>query len=164
MVYGIKDCQLTTVGYIFGAEKLLVYIGFLDWELKLLRKAAAELGKSDQCEFRDNISDFADDGTLVATATDRRTFPSVIFLSMEAKTGAWKQSLTALKSHRVLSRVPVIGLGDLPLSDVSDVYDLGGNSYIEKPDTFDAMMRAAKISLSFWLDVSILPREHLEDL
>jgi len=132
--------------------------------MEFLQKAAAELGKTEQCEFRNNIKAFEHYGTLVVSATGRQTYPSVIFLNMEAKTGAWKQQLTTLKSHPVLSRVPVIGLGDLPSSDIEDVYDLGGNSYIEKPETFDEMMRAAEISLTFWLDISLLPEAHLEEL
>jgi len=147
-----------------GETYLLAYVGFLEWEQKLLKKAATELGVAEQCEFRDDVDGFADDGTLVTTDNGRRSHPAVIFLNMNAEAGTWRESLTALKSHRVLSRVPVIGLGNLPTSDVAVVYDLGGNSYIAKPDTYDEMISAARISLTFWLEISQLPQEHLNDI
>ncbi len=142
---------------------MLVYVEFLDWEKKLLVKAASELGVAERCHYVDDVDAFADDGTLAISTPGLPNLPAVIFLSMVCEAETWRQSLHRLKSHPVLAGVPVVGLGNLKIDEIDDVYEIGGNSYIEKPDTFEEMMAAAKTCLDYWLRFVLLPQKHLQD-
>jgi len=142
---------------------LLLYVGFPEFEIKLLQGAAKELGVLESCKFIAEMGSKDKAGDIIDATAIYNKLPSVIFLNLDSKVEHWKKSLAALKDHSKLKVIPVVGLGRISDSEVSELYDMNINSYIKKPDTFEEMVRIAGISLNFWLEISHVPVIYLTD-
>ncbi|MEO1398788.1 MAG: hypothetical protein AAFU56_07990, partial [Pseudomonadota bacterium] len=140
---------------------MILFVGFAEDELNLLNKAAERLDVLHRCAFIAEIGTIDDAGHLVNTEAISRKFPSVIFLNLDSKTESWQKSLTDLKDHPRLRGLPVVGLGRVPEDQIVQLYEMRLNSYIRKPNTFEAMVKTADIALKFWLDVSMVPGRYI---
>ena len=142
---------------------MLLFLHFLPGEQSLLEKAAENLEVADRCSFDaepQSLFDLAEN--KLATAFKEK-FPAVIFLNADSEEHV--PSLKALKAHSVLNRIPVVCLGSpKPHDDVVALYEMGSNSFIVKPNDFETMMKVSATALSYWLDTTLLPQHHLEDL
>jgi CheY-like chemotaxis protein len=91
---------------------------------------------------------------------DRKThpFPSILLLdlNMPKKTGF--EVLEWLRSQNEFKRLPVVILSTSNQEhDVRKAYDLGANSYLTKPSTFDELVEMVKMVESNWLRINIPP-------
>lgn len=143
---------------------LLLYIGFPDNEVELLRGAAVKLDVLDKCQFIGEIGSLNNVGKLIDVESIYSKFPSVVFLNLDARAEHWKKSLIDFKAHKMLRVVPVVGLGRVNKKEVQQLYDMRINSYIEKPSTFAEMVRVAGVTLKFWLETSQVPNILISDI
>ena len=142
---------------------MLLYVGFPEFEVKLLQGAAEKLGVLDSCQFASEMGSQDEWGKLIDADSIFAKFPSVIFLNLDAETQPWKKSLAAIKNHEKLKVIPVVGLGKISEDEVLELYDMQASSYIRKPDTFEEMVKIAGITLQFWLEISHVPAIYLAD-
>lgn len=92
--------------------------------------------------------------------TDRRIAPrpDMILLDLNMPRLDGRRVLGVLAEDHDLRRIPVIVVttsGD-PV-DVMSSYDLGANSYITKPQTFDELVETVKTIEDYWLRLCMLP-------
>lgn len=142
---------------------MLLYVGFPDKEVLLLRYAAERLHVTDQCSYVSALGTVDDAGHLIDIEKISSTYPSVIFLNLDGAVDHWKKTLVDMKSHPTLRGLPIVGLGRIKDEDVAELYNLRINSYIRKPDTFEEMVKTADIALKFWLVISQLPAKYLDE-
>jgi CheY-like chemotaxis protein len=92
--------------------------------------------------------------------SDKNKFPApgliLLDLNMPRKDG--REALKEIKSNEQLKRIPVVILTTSKAEeDIIRTYDLGVNSFITKPVTFEGMINVMKTLGSYWLDIVELP-------
>ncbi len=79
-------------------------------------------------------------------------------LNMPRKNGA--ETLKEIKADPAMRHIPVIILTSSGQTEDIDLsYDLGVNSFITKPVTFDALVNTMRILGTYWFEVVRLPSE-----
>ena len=81
--------------------------------------------------------------------------PDLILLDLNMPKKNGKEALKEIKSDRRLRRIPVVAFSTSGSeSDVQSTFDLGINSYIQKPVGFDQYVRVLRALYDYWFDVS----------
>ncbi len=84
--------------------------------------------------------------------------PAVILLDLNMPGTDGYEVLREIKTNRALFLTPVIVLSTSKSeSDVKKSYELGANSYIQKPVDMEGYVRMAKMIKSYWFECSVLP-------
>ncbi len=88
--------------------------------------------------------------------------PDIILLDLNMPRMDGREALEHLKSDPKLRRIPVIVLTTSQAeSDIVSTYDLGVNSFITKPVTFDALVATMKTLGEYWIQIVKLPSEEI---
>jgi CheY-like chemotaxis protein len=84
--------------------------------------------------------------------------PGLILLDLNMPRKDGREALREIKQDPELKRVPVIVLTTSKAdTDISKIYDLGANSFIAKPVTFDSLVNVMKSLGTYWLNIVELP-------
>lgn len=84
--------------------------------------------------------------------------PSLILLDLNMPRKDGRTVLKEIKSDPTLRQIPVVVLTTSKTEDdIRVTYDLGVNSYIVKPVTFDALVTICQTLEKYWFDVVELP-------
>lgn len=84
--------------------------------------------------------------------------PGLILLDLNMPRLDGREALTAIKSDPDLRRIPIVVLTTSKAEeDILRSYDLGVNSFITKPVTFDALVELMKILGKYWFEIVELP-------
>ncbi len=114
-----------------------------------------------------NPVDFVSDGVELLDHLQRRNgfarladadLPGMILLDLNMPRMDGREALENIKSDSNLRRVPVVILTTSKAEqDILRTYDLGVNSFIAKPVTFEGMVAVIKALKSYWLQIVELP-------
>ncbi len=81
-----------------------------------------------------------------------RALPILVLLDLKLPRKSGHEVLEWLRGQANLKRLPVVVLtASSESSDVNRAYDLGANSYLVKPVTFDALVEMVKTLNLYWL-------------
>lgn len=81
-----------------------------------------------------------------------RTLPMLVLLDLKLPRRSGHEVLEWLRQQQTLKRLPVVVLtASSESSDVNRAYDLGANSYLVKPVTFDALVEMVRTLNLYWL-------------
>lgn len=84
--------------------------------------------------------------------------PGLILLDLNMPRMDGREALAILKADEKLRRIPVVVLTTSKAEeDVYRSYDLGANSYIAKPVTFDSMVELTRSLARYWFSIVLLP-------
>jgi CheY-like chemotaxis protein len=84
--------------------------------------------------------------------------PGLILLDLNMPKKNGHEALGEIKAHPVLKRIPVVVFSTSAAEeDVLRSYDLGVNSYITKPVTFDGMVNVMKTLADYWIQIVAAP-------
>ena len=84
--------------------------------------------------------------------------PGLILLDVNMPRMDGFELLAAIRSHPALRRIPVVMLTTSAAeADILRGYDLGVNSYITKPVSFDGMVSAMRAMGRYWFQLVELP-------
>jgi CheY-like chemotaxis protein len=92
--------------------------------------------------------------------TDRRAhpLPDLVLLDLKLPRMTGLEVLTWLRQQPSLQRLPVIVLtSSREISDVNRAYELGANSYLSKPVTFDSLTRIVSDLDRYWGELNVGP-------
>jgi two-component system response regulator len=85
--------------------------------------------------------------------------PSVILLDLNMPRKDGREALQEIKSHPRFRKIPVIVMTTSSAdSDVTNSYDLGVNSFIQKPARFQDLVDIVRVVFNYWLNTVKLPR------
>jgi CheY-like chemotaxis protein len=85
-------------------------------------------------------------------------WPGLILLDLNMPRMDGREALAVLKSDPELRSIPVVVLTTSRADeDVVRSYDLGVNSFITKPVTFQGLVDAMKVFSRYWLEIVDLP-------
>ena len=84
--------------------------------------------------------------------------PGLILLDLNMPRKDGREALKEIKAHPQLHRIPVVVLTTSAAEqDIVRSYDLGVNSYIVKPVTFEGVVEAMKVMKQYWFQLVKLP-------
>ena len=88
--------------------------------------------------------------------------PGLILLDLNMPRKDGREALAEIKRHPELHRIPVVVMTTSEAEeDVFSSYDLGANSYITKPVTFERMVKLMKTLGTYWVEFVELPKNHV---
>jgi two-component system response regulator len=86
--------------------------------------------------------------------------PGLILLDLNMPGLDGRRVLAILKGDVELRRIPVVILTtSSDERDVEDCYQLGANTYIQKPVDLDGLFAAIQRLKEYWFEIALLPRE-----
>lgn len=86
--------------------------------------------------------------------------PALILLDLNMPRMDGREALERIKSDASLRRIPVVVLTTSRAEeDIVRSYDLGVNSFIQKPVSFSDFTQALRLLGAYWLEVVALPPE-----
>ena len=92
---------------------------------------------------------------------DREKFPMpmliLLDLNMPRKNG--REALKEIRANAELKKIPVVALTTSQAQeDVNLLYELGVNSFVKKPVSFDQLAKVIKVLEQYWFEIVRLPR------
>lgn len=116
----------------------------------------------------DNPVDFAVDGRDLMdrllckgayAGDEREPLPDMILLDLNMPRMDGRECIAAIRAHPELNHLPIIVLTTSRAEeDVIRTYQLGVNSFITKPVTFDKLVRVVQSLSQYWFRIVRLPR------
>ena len=104
--------------------------------------------------------EFAFDGSeLMKILADETAFQvSFILLDLNMPRKDGREALKEIKESPTLKKIPVIIFTTAKNeSEIRKCYDLGANTYIVKPDGFEALRKVVISVSTYWLDTAATP-------
>lgn len=93
---------------------------------------------------------------------ERSPRPGLILLDLNMPRKDGREALQEIKADSELRQIPVVVLTTSKAEeDIYRTYDLGANSYITKPVTFESLVEVMKILGRYWFEIVELPSEDL---
>ena len=84
--------------------------------------------------------------------------PGLILLDLNMPRKDGREALREIRAHPALRRIPVVVLTTSKAdTDITNVYDLGANSFVTKPVQFDALVQVIRILSQYWFQTVELP-------
>jgi len=85
-------------------------------------------------------------------------FPDLLMLDLNMPKKDGREALAEIKADPALRHLPVVILTTSDADeDILRSYDLGANSYIQKPVTFEKMVDVVRTLSEYWLGIVKLP-------
>ena len=89
-----------------------------------------------------------------------KSLPGLILLDLNMPRKDGREALKEIKSDPNLRRIPIVVLTTSKAEeDILRTYDLGVNSFVVKPVTFDALVDVLKTIGKYWFEIVQLPSE-----
>jgi two-component system response regulator len=86
--------------------------------------------------------------------------PGIILLDLNMPGLDGRKTLEIIKQTRSLQSIPVVILTTSnDERDVEACYNLGANTYIQKPVDFDGLIAAIRRLKEYWFEIAILPKD-----
>jgi two-component system response regulator len=95
-------------------------------------------------------------GTYASNAEWRR--PDLILLDLNLPRLTGREVLQRIRTTPALQIVPVVVLSTSNrVEDIHDLYAIGANTYVEKPQDFNRFVAVLQVIQRYWLDTALLP-------
>jgi CheY-like chemotaxis protein len=87
--------------------------------------------------------------------------PGLILLDLNMPRKDGREALREIKSDPELRQIPVVVLTTSKAdTDIGRIYELGANSFISKPVTFDALVNVMRMLGKYWFEIVELPSKN----
>ena len=116
-----------------------------------------------------NPVDFVEDGVQLMNYLQREgeyatlsesPYPGFILLDLNMPRKDGRTALKEIKASPILQRIPIVILTTSKAEeDIVRTYNLGVNSFICKPVTFDSLVEIVKTVGRYWIEIVALPPE-----
>ena len=110
--------------------------------------------------FKNTVVRAATGSEALAMLREGRVQPGLILLDLNMPGLDGRRVLAILKGDNDLRRIPVVILTtSSDERDIEDCYQLGANTYIQKPVDLDGLFAAVQRLKDYWFEIALLPRE-----
>ncbi len=90
--------------------------------------------------------------------------PGLILLDLNMPRKDGREALQEIKQHPALHRIPVVVMTtSKEEEDIFRSYDLGANSFVTKPVTFERLVELMSVIGTYWIEIVELPKNHAEN-
>src|SRR5687767_3898945 len=125
----------------------------------LIGTAFTEKGYSEKIDFVENgveLLNYLEN--ILVTYPDEKNLPCVILLDLNMPKKDGREALKELKQHPIFKKIPVIVFTTTKNEiEIKRCYELGANSYIVKPISFDALLKVVENIRSYWFHTASIP-------
>lgn len=91
---------------------------------------------------------------------ERKVQPGLILLDLNMPGLDGRRVLAILKGDEEMRRIPIVVLTTSDDErDIDECYQLGANTYIQKPVDLDGLFAAIQRLKDYWFEIALLPRE-----
>ncbi|HEY1030520.1 MAG TPA: response regulator [Flavipsychrobacter sp.] len=123
----------------------------------LLQTAFEENGFKDKLCFVENGIELFDYLAENKGSTGN-TLPRFIMLDLNMPKKDGREVLTELKQHNTYKNIPVVVFSTTHNEqEMRRCYELGANSYITKPNSFDSLLKTVATLRSLWMEGRTIP-------
>lgn len=92
------------------------------------------------------------------TDPEKSPRPGLIILDLNMPKKDGRDALRQIKLDPELRKIPVVVLTTSRAdTDISRIYDLGANSFIAKPVSFDSLVEVMRLLIRYWFETVELP-------
>jgi CheY-like chemotaxis protein len=126
----------------------------------LLQTAFSEIGYPEQIDFVENGIEVMNylDNIYTSNNMAIKALPGFILLDLNMPKKDGREVLKELKQHPVFKKIPVIVFTTTKNEiEIKRCYELGANSYVVKPITFDALLKVVENIRSYWFQTASIP-------
>jgi CheY-like chemotaxis protein len=126
----------------------------------LLQTAFTETGYPEQIDFVENGIEVFNylDKIYTGDTIEMKALPGFILLDLNMPKKDGREVLKELKQHPVFKKIPVIVFTTTKNElEIKRCYELGANSYVVKPISFDALLKVVENIRSFWFQTASIP-------
>jgi CheY-like chemotaxis protein len=126
----------------------------------LIQTAFSEIGYPEQIDFVENgIEVFSYlENVFTSNNNQEKALPGFILLDLNMPKKDGREVLKELKQHPVFKKIPVIVFTTTKNEiEIRRCYELGANSYVIKPISFDALLKVVENIRSFWFQTASIP-------
>ncbi|OQP58459.1 response regulator [Niastella populi] len=126
----------------------------------LLQTAFSETGYAEQIDFVENGIELFNYLEKIYTGSnmEMKALPGFILLDLNMPKKDGREVLKELKQHPVFRKIPVIVFTTTKNEiEIKRCYELGANSYVVKPISFDALLKVVENIRSFWFQTASIP-------
>lgn len=126
----------------------------------LLQTAFSEIGYPEQIDFVENGIEVFNYLEKIYTGgnMEMKALPGFILLDLNMPKKDGREVLKELKQHPVYRKIPVIVFTTTKNEiEIKRCYELGANSYVVKPISFDALLKVVENIRSFWFQTASIP-------
>jgi CheY-like chemotaxis protein len=126
----------------------------------LLQTAFSEVGYFEKIDFVENGVELLNYLQHLYTEEDIavRTLPGFILLDLNMPKKDGREVLKEIKQHPVFKKIPVIVFTTTKNEiEIKRCYELGANSYIIKPISFEALLKVVENIRSYWFQTVSIP-------
>jgi two-component system response regulator len=96
----------------------------------------------------------------VVTDGNEQDRPGLILLDLNMPGLDGRKTLELIKQDKALKRIPVIILTtSTDERDVTSCYEMGANTYVQKPVSFEGLIEAIKRLREYWFEIALLPKD-----
>jgi two-component system response regulator len=107
---------------------------------------------------RDALDYLKQEGTYKIADSGSR--PGLILLDLNMPGMDGRKTLQNIKQDEALKRIPVIILTtSADERDIKSCYQMGANTYVQKPVNFEGLIEAIQRLKSYWFEFALLPQE-----
>ncbi len=86
--------------------------------------------------------------------------PGIILLDLNMPRKDGREALREIKAHAELRRIPIVVLTTSDAdTDIGNIYELGANSFITTPVTFDSLVDVMRTLGKYWFEIVELPKK-----
>jgi len=137
---------------------------FSDLEKSLFSKVATDLEIIRTCRFVEREKARNGAAFIATCRSFNLGLPKIIILNLDQPSRFWEQLTDDLKAHPTWRYIPIMGFGEFEDNDdILRFYSRGGGSCIRKPRGYESLSDVTKKSMEYWLNVSALPCDYLDD-
>jgi CheY-like chemotaxis protein len=126
----------------------------------LLQTAFSEIGFPGQIDFVENGIEVLNylDNIYASNNMEEKALPGFILLDLNMPKKDGREVLKELKQHPVFKKIPIIVFTTTKNEiEIKRCYELGANSYVVKPISFDALLKVVENIRSYWFQTASIP-------
>jgi len=121
----------------------------------LLRSAFEENGYKDKLEFVENGVEMIEYLHKIAVGDNEAQMPRFILLDLNMPKKDGREVLKEIKQNPDLNKIPIIILSTTNNEqEMRRCYELGANSYITKPNSFESLIKTVAALRSYWVQTT----------
>ncbi len=124
----------------------------------LLQAAFEENGFTDKLHFVENGVEVMDFLVDLQNNKTRKKMPKFILLDLNMPKKDGREVLKDLKQHEDFKKIPVVIFSTTNNEqEMKRCYELGANSYITKPNSFENLLKTVAALRGYWMNTASIP-------
>lgn len=140
-------------------QKLFILVAEDDSDDRfLLQTAFKEKGYDDKLEFVENGVELIDFLSNIHNNTSNSNYPYFILLDLNMPKKDGREALKEIKQHPVFKKIPIVVFTTTKNeSEIKRCYELGANTYVVKPVSFEGLSKVLDDIRTYWFNSAAIP-------